>query len=141
MKNFEPIEAIIKFDTFLRGIGWWIPTNPDMDTIRWLNAWLGPHWILASRGDIIMIQREGRLVYEGQFSDFPNSEAAWNHKLDLKTMDDEFNTYLQQLSMDLMQTLQSWTTLSLSAPEIQKRVQTFFEFHKTQALSWLPDEP
>lgn len=138
MDNFESIIGIVKMDTLIRGIGWWIPENPDVNILLWLNAWLGPHWIFVPQGDGIMIQTAGGLVYQGRFRDFPYSDFALNHKVEMKSLGD-FGAYLQEMSMDLMQVLQNWITPSSPAPEIQKRVQTFFEFHRAKAASWSPD--
>jgi|GEM_PF-6267500 len=122
MDNFESIVGIVKIETFIRGIGWWIPENPDINIILWLNAWLGPHWIFlpqgdGPQGDGILIKTAGGLVYQGRFCDFPNSEFALNHIVEMNHAGDDsyFGDYLREISMDLMQTLQGWITPSLPA--------------------------
>ena len=140
MDNFESVVVCtVKFETLLRGIGFWIPENPDIYLLQWINVWMGPHWILVPQGDGIMIQREGYLVYEGRFRDFPNSEAALNHQVDLKMLDGHKSAYFYEIATDFTRTLQGWITPSLPAPEIHKRVQKFFEFYKAKASSWSPE--
>ena len=139
MKDFETLEAVVKFETLVRGAGWWIPEKPDMNTLRWLNAWLGPHWILVQQGKGIAIFREGGIVYQGSLSAFGDSQAAINHRVDMKMLSDGsgFAEYLFEMAMDLAQTLQTSITTSLSSEEIQRRVRTFFQYHQLKATEWL----
>ncbi|MBI2757390.1 MAG: hypothetical protein HYX49_01785 [Chloroflexi bacterium] len=141
MDDFESIVGIVKIETLINGIGRWIPKNPDINIILWINAWLGPHWIFLPQDYDIVIRTAGGLVYQGRFHNFPDSEFALDHKVHMEDVDDYrgFGAYLRDMSMDLAQTLQAWITPSLPAPEIQKRVHIFFEAYKAKASSWMPD--
>ena len=139
MNDFEPLEAVVKFETLVRGVGWWIPENLDSNTMRWLNAWLGPHWIFVSQGKNIAIVREGGLVYQGSLSDFKDSPAALNHQVEMKMLSDGsgFGEYLFEMAMDLTRMLQTSITPALPNDDIQKRVQIFFQYHQLKIAEWL----
>jgi len=133
MDNFEPIEAFVKFQTLIQGVDDWIPMYPTADALRWLNAWLGPHWIFVPTQDSVIIMRDGGMVYRGKLCDLPASKAALDHTVDLKMLDEGLADYVRMLVSDLEETLQAILTSDKPAEEVAAGVATFFQFHQAQA--------
>ena len=142
MATFEEIEAVVKMDVLVHGVGSLIPEYPDARTVRWLNAWLGPHWVLMPqpggipiwRGDALVfsiaIWKGDAMFFSGRLIDFTASRVALEHKVGMKMLDVEVANTLFEMSSHLTQTIEDRITPVLSSDEIQRRVQSFFDFYR-----------
>lgn len=128
----EQIEAAVKLEVLVHWIGVSALDGGNADLIMWLNAWLGPHWILVpgvvlfppERG--IAIQRKGQYVYKGPLGDIPTSRLGVEHDVARKLWHAAFLEDVMDLAARLNDLVQQYAGV-LSPAELQGAVSGFFE--------------
>jgi hypothetical protein len=127
--NFEEVITIVKLETLLalafsaRDSG-----EPGSRIKSWMNAWLGPHWILTSTpGGIEMYMKDSTLIYSGRFSDLLGSRCARYHITEMNKQSTEYRSYLQGLAADFGRALSTRILSDLPPQRVQSDVQDFFE--------------
>lgn len=131
-KERELIEAAIKLETLIHWIDVGSLDDGKASVVVWLNAWLGPQWILVpgvrlfppERG--VAIQRQGHYVYKGPVSGLPTSRLALEHDVARKEWHPDFLEDVLDLASGLHDLLRR-TMGTLSPEELNGAVSGFFE--------------
>jgi hypothetical protein len=116
---------MIKMQTAIVAAGSWIPRDADLAVTIWLNAWMGPQWIVVPDTAGIEISTAGGVAFVGPLNDLPNSPLALNHMVVIKQMDGEHINALFRLADELEDLLQA-VTPSVDAYGLQRQVREFF---------------
>jgi len=124
----EPIKAWVKFQVLLDGIGAWIPPEPDLPTIEYMNAWFGPHWIFVPQSGGIAIYRDNLLVFGGRLEDLREGSVARDQAVGNKSLDPRMASLVYSCADGLTALLPRTVPKSpADLPILQMRVQVFLD--------------
>jgi hypothetical protein len=133
--GYEALVATVKFNTLVKEVAVRVTGEPHPEVIRWLNAWLGPHWVLMPQADGIAIYMGSDIVYSGSFSGFHSSKAVSQHEREImNALDAETARLVSTMTFDFAAAIGTQITPALTSQDIQTRTQAFFHYYKTHIL-------